>query len=146
MVNVTSGAGGRRRRPVASPSLRCAAPQALLESMVDAAESLCPHVMKKAHVRQDLILAGSEKLSVPRAFVKNVLLEQSGVDILNKIRWAPARPPARRGSCWGRALSQGSGPFPARALPVAGSSPCGAGRRQPVHGSHRGCFFSSSRL
>ncbi|CAK6439125.1 unnamed protein product [Pipistrellus nathusii] len=59
--------------------------KALLESMVDAAESLCPHVMKKAHVRQDLILAGSEKLSVPRAFVKNVLLEQSGVDILNKI-------------------------------------------------------------
>ncbi|XP_014392631.1 PREDICTED: leucine-rich repeat-containing protein 16A [Myotis brandtii] len=59
--------------------------KALLESMVDAAESLCPHVMRKAHIRQDLIHAGSEKLSVPRTFVKNVLLEQSGVDILNKI-------------------------------------------------------------
>nr|XP_024425756.2 F-actin-uncapping protein LRRC16A [Desmodus rotundus] len=59
--------------------------KALLESMVDAAESLCPHVLKKAHLRQDLLQASTEKLSIPRTFVKNVLLEQSGVDILNKI-------------------------------------------------------------
>ncbi|XP_058141317.1 F-actin-uncapping protein LRRC16A isoform X2 [Dasypus novemcinctus] len=57
----------------------------LLESMVDAAENLCPNVMKKAHMRQDLIHASTEKISIPRTFVKNVLLEQSGVDILNKI-------------------------------------------------------------
>ncbi|XP_029446652.1 F-actin-uncapping protein LRRC16A isoform X1 [Rhinatrema bivittatum] len=59
--------------------------KALLESMVDAAEDLCPNVMKKAHIRQDLIQASTEKISIPRAFVKNVLLEQSGIDILNKI-------------------------------------------------------------
>ncbi|XP_062041157.1 F-actin-uncapping protein LRRC16A isoform X2 [Lepus europaeus] len=59
--------------------------KAALESMVDAAESLCPNVMKKAHIRQDLIHAGTEKISIPRTFVKNVLLEQSGIDILNKI-------------------------------------------------------------
>ena len=53
---------------------------------MDAAESLCPHVLKKAHLRQDLLQASTEKLSIPRTFVKNVLLEQSGVDILNKIR------------------------------------------------------------
>lgn len=64
----------------------CAALQALLESMVDAAENLCPNVMKKAHIRQDLIHASTEKISIPRTFVKNVLLEQSGIDILNKIR------------------------------------------------------------
>uniref|UniRef100_A0A673TM80 Capping protein regulator and myosin 1 linker 1 n=1 Tax=Suricata suricatta TaxID=37032 RepID=A0A673TM80_SURSU len=57
----------------------------LLESMVDAAENLCPNVMKKAHIRQDLIHASTEKISIPRTFVKNVLLEQSGLDILNKI-------------------------------------------------------------
>ncbi|KAG8571489.1 hypothetical protein GDO81_011667 [Engystomops pustulosus] len=57
----------------------------LLESMVDAAEDLCPNVMKKAHIRQDLIQASTEKISIPRNFVKNVLLEQSGIDILNKI-------------------------------------------------------------
>lgn len=55
--------------------------------MVDAAENLCPSAMKKAHIRQDLIEAGTEKISIPRSFVKNVLLEQSGIDILNKIRW-----------------------------------------------------------
>lgn len=66
--------------------LRCAALQVLLESMVDAAEDLCPNVMKKAHIRQDLIHASTEKISIPRTFVKNVLLEQSGIDILNKIR------------------------------------------------------------
>lgn len=63
-----------------------AALQALLESMVDAAENLCPNVMRKAHIRQDLIHASTEKISIPRTFVKNVLLEQSGIDILNKIR------------------------------------------------------------
>ncbi|XP_075777247.1 F-actin-uncapping protein LRRC16A isoform X3 [Pelodiscus sinensis] len=57
----------------------------LLESMVDAAENLCPNVMKKTHIRQDLIEASTEKISIPRTFVKNVLLEQSGIDILNKI-------------------------------------------------------------
>ncbi|XP_069769549.1 F-actin-uncapping protein LRRC16A-like isoform X3 [Narcine bancroftii] len=57
----------------------------MLESMVDAAEGLCPHVMKKAHLRQDLIKATTEKVSIPRTFIKNVLLEQSGIDILNKI-------------------------------------------------------------
>ncbi|XP_074129089.1 F-actin-uncapping protein LRRC16A isoform X1 [Sminthopsis crassicaudata] len=59
--------------------------KALLESMVDAAEDLCPNVMKKANIRQDLIHASTEKISIPRSFVKNVLLEQSGIDILNKI-------------------------------------------------------------
>ncbi|KAF6292559.1 capping protein regulator and myosin 1 linker 1 [Rhinolophus ferrumequinum] len=59
--------------------------KALLESMVDAAENLCPNVMKKAHIRQDLIHASTEKISIPRTFIKNVLLEQSGIDILNKI-------------------------------------------------------------
>ncbi|XP_043831683.1 F-actin-uncapping protein LRRC16A isoform X3 [Dromiciops gliroides] len=59
--------------------------KALLESMVDAAQDLCPNVMKKANIRQDLIHASTEKISIPRTFVKNVLLEQSGIDILNKI-------------------------------------------------------------
>uniref|UniRef100_A0A8C7LCP2 Capping protein regulator and myosin 1 linker 1 n=1 Tax=Oncorhynchus kisutch TaxID=8019 RepID=A0A8C7LCP2_ONCKI len=59
--------------------------QGLLESMVDAAEGLCPHVMRKTNLRQDLIKASTAKMVVPRSFVKNTLLEQSGVDIINKI-------------------------------------------------------------
>ncbi|XP_038627078.1 F-actin-uncapping protein LRRC16A isoform X1 [Tachyglossus aculeatus] len=57
----------------------------LLESMVDAAETLCPNVLEKAQVRRDLIGASTGKISIPQAFVKSVLLEQSGIDILNKI-------------------------------------------------------------
>ncbi|XP_068093101.1 F-actin-uncapping protein LRRC16A isoform X2 [Hyperolius riggenbachi] len=57
----------------------------LLESMVDAAESLCPNVMRKTNIREDLIEASTEKISIPRNFVKNVLFEQFGIDILNKI-------------------------------------------------------------
>ncbi|XP_041942504.1 F-actin-uncapping protein LRRC16A-like isoform X2 [Alosa sapidissima] len=59
--------------------------QSLLESMVDAAEGLCPHVMRKANLRQDLMKASMGKMVVPRSFVKNTLLEQSGIDIINKI-------------------------------------------------------------
>ncbi|XP_056618298.1 F-actin-uncapping protein LRRC16A-like isoform X2 [Triplophysa dalaica] len=59
--------------------------QTLLESMVGAAESLCPHVLKKSNLQQDLIKAGMTKMVIPRSFVKNTLLEQSGIDIMNKI-------------------------------------------------------------
>lgn len=54
--------------------------------MVGAAESLCPHVLKKSNLRQDLIKDGMTKMVIPRSFVKNTLLEQSGIDIMNKIR------------------------------------------------------------
>ena len=60
--------------------------QALLGSMVDAAESLCPHVMKRSSLRQDLLKACTSKMVVPTSFVTKTLLEQSGVDIINKIR------------------------------------------------------------
>lgn len=62
------------------------ASQTLLESMVDAAESLCPHVMKRSSLRPELIKASSAKMVVPKSFVTKTLLEQSGVDIINKIR------------------------------------------------------------
>lgn len=53
---------------------------------MDTAESLCPHVMRKPNLRHELIKAGTGKMTVPRSFVKNTLLEQSGIDIINKIR------------------------------------------------------------
>uniref|UniRef100_A0A3B4ZWT7 Capping protein regulator and myosin 1 linker 1 n=1 Tax=Stegastes partitus TaxID=144197 RepID=A0A3B4ZWT7_9TELE len=59
--------------------------QTLLESMVDTAESLCPHVMKRSNLRPELMKASSSKMVVPKSFVAKTLLEQSGVDIINKI-------------------------------------------------------------
>lgn len=53
---------------------------------MDAAESLCPHVMKRCNLRPELIKASSAKMVVPKSFVTKTLLEQSGVDIINKIR------------------------------------------------------------
>lgn len=53
---------------------------------MDAAESLCPHVMKRSNLRTELIKASSSKMVVPKSFVTRTLLEQSGVDIINKIR------------------------------------------------------------
>ncbi|KAM4580155.1 F-actin-uncapping protein LRRC16A-like [Odontesthes bonariensis] len=59
--------------------------QTLLKSMMDAAESLCPHVMRRSNLRPDLMKASSAKMVVPKSFVTKTLLEQSGVDIINKI-------------------------------------------------------------
>ncbi|KAJ8394632.1 hypothetical protein AAFF_G00044350 [Aldrovandia affinis] len=59
--------------------------QNLLEAMVDAAEGLCPHVMKRTNLRQDLIKASTGKMVIPRSFIKDTLLQQSGIDIINKI-------------------------------------------------------------
>lgn len=58
----------------------------MLVSMVDAAEGLCPHVMRRSGLRQELLKAGAGRMTIPRSFVTNTFLEQSGVDIINKIR------------------------------------------------------------
>lgn len=66
---------------------------------MDAAESLCPHVMKRSNLRTELIKASSSKMVVPKSFVTKTLLEQSGVDIINKIRQVCECPHARVCSC-----------------------------------------------
>lgn len=55
--------------------------------MVETAEHLCPHVMKKSNLRSELLKASSAKVLVPKSFVTKTLLEQSGIDIINKIRY-----------------------------------------------------------
>ncbi|XP_041867731.1 F-actin-uncapping protein LRRC16A isoform X2 [Melanotaenia boesemani] len=59
--------------------------QTLLVSMVDAAEGLCPHVMKRSSLRQELMKASAGRMTIPRSFITTTLLEQSGVDIINRI-------------------------------------------------------------
>ncbi|KAK6327471.1 hypothetical protein J4Q44_G00031160 [Coregonus suidteri] len=59
--------------------------QTLLQSMVDTAEGLCPHVMKRSNLHQELMKASAGRMTVPHSFITTTLLEQSGVDILNKI-------------------------------------------------------------
>lgn len=64
----------------------CGSPQAMLVSMVDSAEGLCSHVMKKSGLRQELLKAGAGRVTVPRGFITTTLVEQAGADIMNKIR------------------------------------------------------------
>ncbi|GAA6093266.1 F-actin-uncapping protein LRRC16A-like isoform X2 [Tachysurus ichikawai] len=59
--------------------------QSLLVSMLDTAESVCPHVMRTANLRPTLVHVSEGKMSVPQSFITNTLLEQSAVDIINKI-------------------------------------------------------------
>ncbi|XP_051925777.1 F-actin-uncapping protein LRRC16A-like isoform X2 [Hippocampus zosterae] len=59
--------------------------ETMLASMLEAASVSCPHVMKMSGLGADLLKAGAGKMSVPRAFITKTLLEQAGVDILNKI-------------------------------------------------------------
>ncbi|XP_045078031.1 F-actin-uncapping protein LRRC16A-like isoform X2 [Coregonus clupeaformis] len=59
--------------------------QTLLQSMVDTAEGLCPHVMMRSNLHQELMKAGAGRMTVPCSFITTTLLEQSGVDIINKI-------------------------------------------------------------
>ncbi|XP_077404033.1 F-actin-uncapping protein LRRC16A-like [Vanacampus margaritifer] len=59
--------------------------QTMLAAMLEAASALCPHVMKTSALGPDLLRAGAGKMSVPRTFITQTLLEQTGVDILNKI-------------------------------------------------------------
>ena len=54
--------------------------------MVDAAQRLCPHVMASSDLRQELLVAGATRMTIPRSFISSTLLEQSGLDLLNKIR------------------------------------------------------------
>ncbi|XP_067268361.1 F-actin-uncapping protein LRRC16A isoform X2 [Chanodichthys erythropterus] len=59
--------------------------QGLLVSMLDTAQSVCPHVMQQACLREDLLHAGEGRTSVSKAFITSTLLEQSAIDIINKI-------------------------------------------------------------
>lgn len=60
----------------------------MLAMMVDAAERLCPHVMASGNLRQELLKAGAARMTVPHSFISSTLLDQSGMDIINKIRCA----------------------------------------------------------
>ncbi|XP_073787400.1 F-actin-uncapping protein LRRC16A isoform X2 [Danio rerio] len=58
--------------------------QALLVSMLDSAQSVCPGVMQQKCLRADLLRSSEGRTSVSKTFITNTLLEQSAVDILNK--------------------------------------------------------------
>uniref|UniRef100_A0AAV2K208 CARMIL C-terminal domain-containing protein n=1 Tax=Knipowitschia caucasica TaxID=637954 RepID=A0AAV2K208_KNICA len=59
--------------------------QSLLEQMVSSAQTLCPHVMQRTSLRSDLLQRGAKKRVISEDFICSTLLEQTGVDLCNKI-------------------------------------------------------------
>ncbi|XP_044276825.1 capping protein, Arp2/3 and myosin-I linker protein 3 [Varanus komodoensis] len=59
--------------------------QVILESMVALTQELCPQAVQAAEERNKMLAAVSERVTVPRNFVRAALLEQAGQDIQNKL-------------------------------------------------------------
>uniref|UniRef100_A0ACB8EWB9 Uncharacterized protein n=1 Tax=Sphaerodactylus townsendi TaxID=933632 RepID=A0ACB8EWB9_9SAUR len=60
--------------------------QVILESMVALTQELCPHAVQAAEEHNKMLAAVSERVTVPRNFIRGVLLEQAGQDIQNKLQ------------------------------------------------------------
>ncbi|KYO19500.1 copine-6 isoform A [Alligator mississippiensis] len=59
--------------------------QVILESMVTLTQELCPRAVQAAEGHNKMLGAVSERVTVPRNFVRGALLEQAGQDIQNKL-------------------------------------------------------------
>uniref|UniRef100_A0A670K5U2 Capping protein regulator and myosin 1 linker 3 n=1 Tax=Podarcis muralis TaxID=64176 RepID=A0A670K5U2_PODMU len=59
--------------------------QVILESMVSLTQELCPHAVQAAEEHNKMLAAVSERVTVPRNFIRGALLEQAGQDIQNKL-------------------------------------------------------------
>ncbi|XP_061445127.1 capping protein, Arp2/3 and myosin-I linker protein 3 isoform X2 [Rhineura floridana] len=59
--------------------------QVILESMVALTQELCPHAVQAAEEHDKMLAAVSERVTVPRNFIRGALLEQAGQDIQNKL-------------------------------------------------------------
>lgn len=60
--------------------------QVILESMVTLTQELCPRAVQAAEGHNKMLGAVSERVTVPRNFVRGALLEQAGQDIQNKLK------------------------------------------------------------
>ncbi|XP_066486519.1 capping protein, Arp2/3 and myosin-I linker protein 3 [Tiliqua scincoides] len=59
--------------------------QVILESMVALTQELCPRAVQAAEEHSKMLAAVSERVVVPRNFIRGALLEQAGQDIQNKL-------------------------------------------------------------
>uniref|UniRef100_A0A8D0HLH1 CARMIL C-terminal domain-containing protein n=1 Tax=Sphenodon punctatus TaxID=8508 RepID=A0A8D0HLH1_SPHPU len=60
--------------------------QVILDSMVSLTQELCPRAMQAAEGHNKLLGSVSERVTVPRNFIRGALLEQAGQDIHNKLK------------------------------------------------------------
>uniref|UniRef100_A0A4W3K4P4 CARMIL C-terminal domain-containing protein n=1 Tax=Callorhinchus milii TaxID=7868 RepID=A0A4W3K4P4_CALMI len=60
--------------------------QTLVQSLLDSTKSLCPNTLQKASVQEQLVNPVLSKISIPQNFVKSAIIEQAGLEIVNKLR------------------------------------------------------------
>ncbi|EMP30580.1 Leucine-rich repeat-containing protein 16B [Chelonia mydas] len=60
--------------------------QVILQSLVTLTQELCPRAMQAAEGHNKMLGAVSERVTVPRNFIRGALLEQAGQDIQNKLK------------------------------------------------------------
>ncbi|XP_007887782.1 capping protein, Arp2/3 and myosin-I linker protein 2 [Callorhinchus milii] len=60
--------------------------ETLVQSLLDSTKSLCPNTLQKASVQEQLVNPVLSKISIPQNFVKSAIIEQAGLEIVNKLR------------------------------------------------------------
>ncbi|XP_067905623.1 capping protein, Arp2/3 and myosin-I linker protein 2 isoform X2 [Heterodontus francisci] len=59
--------------------------QALIHSLMKSTSSLCPNVLQKANIQEQLVNKVSSKILIPKDFARSVIIEQAGLEIVNKL-------------------------------------------------------------
>ncbi|XP_078400309.1 capping protein, Arp2/3 and myosin-I linker protein 2 isoform X2 [Cetorhinus maximus] len=59
--------------------------QTLIQSFVNSTSILCPNVLQKANIQEQLVNIVSGKIFIPKDFTRSVIIEQAGLEIVNKL-------------------------------------------------------------
>ncbi|XP_059507626.1 capping protein, Arp2/3 and myosin-I linker protein 2 [Stegostoma tigrinum] len=59
--------------------------QTLIQSLMKSTSMLCPNVLQKANIQEQLINKVSSKIFIPKDFIRSVIVEQAGLEIVNKL-------------------------------------------------------------
>ncbi|XP_060693724.1 capping protein, Arp2/3 and myosin-I linker protein 2 isoform X2 [Hemiscyllium ocellatum] len=59
--------------------------QTLIQSLMKSTSMLCPNVMQKANIQEQLANKVSSKNFIPKDFTRSVIVEQAGLEIVNKL-------------------------------------------------------------
>uniref|UniRef100_UPI00398EC8AE capping protein, Arp2/3 and myosin-I linker protein 2 n=1 Tax=Pristiophorus japonicus TaxID=55135 RepID=UPI00398EC8AE len=59
--------------------------QTLIQSLLESTSSLCPNVLQKTNNQEQLVSRVSGKIFIPKDFARSVIMEQAGIEIVNKL-------------------------------------------------------------
>ncbi|XP_038661921.1 LOW QUALITY PROTEIN: capping protein, Arp2/3 and myosin-I linker protein 2 [Scyliorhinus canicula] len=59
--------------------------QTLIQSLMKSTSILCPHVLQKVNIQEQITNKVFDKLVIPKDFTRSVIVEQAGLEIVNKL-------------------------------------------------------------